>query len=990
MRQVPRYSIRRGDIVWTHRDDAYPADLLLLATCDGRPSYVSTANLDGETTWKLRRPPSCVDGIAQAITTNRRGSSIRRTTNTTRKSVLTLNGLQSPAQDAVTRLLCGEVSVDVVAPQSDLNALGGKVKRGDSESLLTCDNLVARGCVQRHTAWTLGVALYVGLDTKTGLNTKGSLPKKVSALQRKFDTVVPVIALGICMVCAAAACAHIGDGVKHSFIRMFQYVIILQPLVPIGIFMCQPFLKRALCYHISRDETMVHTAKLEGATPRTEDIVDDLGLVEYVFTDKTGTLTQNEMRFARCCIAAYDLGDFRCSDAAEEASLSDGVLATQAILKGGNASESCNTPSREIVHRFFLDLALCHDVQVTVAEDGIAQYSGMSAEEVAFVETADDVGITLCERNYANDKEILSLDIGQERLDFEVVAILPFTSDRKRMSVLSKNLSTGQFTLATKGADSVMKPLLGASFSISESDRLLSYARMGLRTMLFGHKDVDSDFAKQWQVDLLKVKETPDEDERAAAIREMYARLECDLQWAGSVALEDRLQDGVPDTIKSLVDAGIKVWMLTGDQVETAIEIAKTCCMIAEGQTYSKLVGILSPDDALPSLQRVQADADAGVSSVLVVDGISLHSIFQSQQSQDLLAVLAKQLSACVCCRLSPQQKASLVGLVRSSQPDVITLAIGDGANDVPMIRTANVGIGMHGTEGNQAVLASDFAVWQFRFLRPLLFSHGRQAYWRYESMICFYCYKHLAVLIAEIVYGVATSFNGQTLYPATPLVLFYSWSGLPLLFCLISRHTDDVDLETALSQPHLYKDSQKRQKRFVFSWSVWMFLACWHGATCLFAAYFQFAGTESQVCLHAVTEPNGGHTSMRDLPEEARTASLVLVCTAIFIKSTFVFSTSASRCGLILVTSAAAIGLLVFIGALIALDAPGTEGTLHGIASTLAGMVPFCGIIVAVIMPDVALYVWQQTSKPYSEGQAAEGERTSIVKAEASSYGSV
>lgn len=220
----------------------------------------------------------------------------------------------------------------------------------------------------------------------------------------------------------------------------------------------------------------------------------------------------------------------------------------------------------------------------------------------------------------------------------------------------------------------------------------------------------------------------------------------------GGTAIEDRLQEGVPETIAELAKSGIKLWVLTGDKTETAINIGFSCnllttdmeLLILKANSRADTSQLL--DDTLHKLNK-EAETDAEVANgdrkyALVIDGTTLKYGLENATRDKVLA-LGMRCASVICCRVSPKQKAQVVNLVKKGLK-VMTLAIGDGANDVSMIQEANVGVGISGEEGRQAVMASDYAIAQFSYLSKLLLVHGRWSYLRTSEMIFTFFYKNI------------------------------------------------------------------------------------------------------------------------------------------------------------------------------------------------------------------------------------------------------
>jgi len=292
--------------------------------------------------------------------------------------------------------------------------------------------------------------------------------------------------------------------------------------------------------------------------------------------------------------------------------------------------------------------------------------------------------------------------------------------------------------------------------------------------------------------------------------------------------VEDRLQAGVPETIALMRESGIRVWVLTGDKVETAVEIAKSCRLFAKDSHILQAVGTRCASEAASCLETKGLENVAPTSLSMVLDGLSVSHMLASAESRATLYQLAARAGSCVCCRLSPMQKRNLVELVHEQDPRSITLSIGDGANDVPMIQGAHIGVGIRGKEGSAAVQASDFAVGQFEFLANLLFCHGRRAYRRVATFLCFFMYKSVVLGWSYIIYAHVVRFAGKLSYPEGLDMIFN-----PLTSCAVvvvmATDFDCVDIE-AIRSPGLYRPGHERAYMNVCEFSKWMILATLQG----------------------------------------------------------------------------------------------------------------------------------------------------------------
>ena len=446
-----------------------------------------------------------------------------------------------------------------------------------------------------------------------------------------------------------------------------------------------------------------------------------------------------------------------------------------------------------------MHLAICHTI-VTEEKDGKIEYKASSPDELALVNAGKYFGFVFLGRD--SDQNII-LDVQNTRISIGILNIIEFTSDRKRMSVVIR-LPGGKYRILCKGADSVLLPRLAPSDLIEKTyNHLEEFAIEGLRTLVLAQRDLSYEEYVNWNA--LYNNAMKDILNREKKLAEVGELIEENLNLVGATAIEDRLQDRVPEAINHLRQAGIKVWVLTGDKIETAVNIGFSCNLLTNSMTRITIDAI-STNDVREELEKGWAltNTDPTKQYALVISGEALIRATRKDLSI-LLIKLSDVCSVVLCCRVSPQQKADIVKLIRLAKSSALTLAIGDGANDVNMITAAHVGIGIAGLEGSQAVRASDYSIGQFYFLQRLLFVHGRECYRRNATLICFNFYKNVLLVIPLLYYGMFSAFSGQLLYNIWTYQLFnIVFCAMPIVIYAIF----DVDLPHSelQSNPAFYK----------------------------------------------------------------------------------------------------------------------------------------------------------------------------------------
>ncbi|XP_055721120.1 phospholipid-transporting ATPase VD-like isoform X2 [Salvelinus fontinalis] len=484
-------------------------------------------------------------------------------------------------------------------------------------------------------------------------------------------------------------------------------------------------------------------------------------------------------------------------------------------------------------------------------------YEAESPDEAALVHAARAYRCTLQGRSL--ERLLVELP-GMGSLAVRLLHILPFDSTRKRMSVVVRHLLTKQVVVYTKGADSVIMDLAESPKGAEQSDgrqghireqtqkHLDNYAREGLRTLCIAKKVLEEEEYDIW-LKRHAFAETSIEN-REELLLESAQRLETNLTLLGATGIVDRLQEEVPETIEALQRAGVKVWVLTGDKQETAINIACACKLLrTTDQLLTANCGSKEACKAL--LLELRAEVERGEAAegtsgfTLVVDGRTLDFALQEDLKGDFLE-LSRRCRSVVCCRSTPLQKSHVVQLVRD-QLRVMTLAIGDGANDVSMIQVADVGIGISGQEGMQAVMSSDFAISRFKHLRKLLLVHGHWCYTRLANMILYFFYKNVMYVNLLFWYQFFCGFSASAMTNSWVLIIFnlLFTSAPPLLYGILDK---DVSADTLIKLPELYKSGQNSKAYLPSTFWLTMLDALYQSLVCFFIPYFAYAGSDADM----------------------------------------------------------------------------------------------------------------------------------------------
>lgn len=988
------YRVRVGDMIYLKAGDRIPVDMVVLSTSSDGLCYMETAPLDGETNLKQVKAAQVTQG----------------------RSMRELAQLQG--------------SLECETPHHRLYSFRGNLSITGESQMTPLDekNLLLMGSVLKNTDWVIGICVYAGPETKMGLNLKPP-PSKFSRLDVGLNTYVFFIFginFSVCALSAglsawwqtgaAAQAQQLGYdfpmalGVLASFL---SYFALLNYMIPLSLVVTLEVARFLQAKFMSWDRNMFHEGR--HCIAKTSNLNDELALVEYIFSDKTGTLTENLMSFRHCSVHGHVYND---DPAVLHSSFNGGSPKAPkpaqevhgGILKALDAAHT--ERERNDLNQFLTALAVCHSVQAEVDKETgeVSDYKAASPDEEALCKGARDNGYIYLGRA----QNTLSIRVKGEEVDFEILLEIEFSSERRRMTMVLRE-PTGEIIVYTKGADSVILERLDESSKATQAylratkAHLDEFSKVGLRTLLFGSKRLTEDewqtFNHQWHEASTRI------EGRDEALEVLADEFERDLALVGASAIEDKLQEGVPETIANLRKAGIKIWVITGDKQETAINIGyssklltpqmKVLCVNAteeveleeilmryinenidldaddrriidewkvahdeyladirasepetpvpttiqptntvqkfkapvakrkikkkknrdfsntndesdndlltfddddifddsdtlessgptatvgsydseknysmpsknrlSGSSHSSQVSYGSMDDARvpsntpadnmssfgtrsastsssytsPTMTDVSGSGDSFRNAsfragskrkiAIVVDGKTLVHILMN--FRELFMVLARRAQSVVCNRVTPLQKAEIVKLVSQSE-GIISLAIGDGGNDVSMIQQAHIGIGIQGREGNQAARASDFALPQFRHLQRLLTIHGRYCLLRNTKIIYYSIYKNTATFFPQFFFGFFNGFSAQSIYNQWVMMIFNIFlTSVPIFFLgLFEKDLHETIIER---NPQVYQVHKSLKFGSLLRW----FLYALYHASVIF--WFTFA----------------------------------------------------------------------------------------------------------------------------------------------------
>ncbi|KAA8584633.1 hypothetical protein FQN60_008418, partial [Etheostoma spectabile] len=562
----------------------------------------------------------------------------------------------------------------------------------------------------------------------------------------------------------------------------------------IGHTYCVEVIRLGQSKFINWDLQMYFLQKDTPAKARTTTLNEQLGQVEYIFSDKTGTLTQNVMQFKKCTIAGRNYGEPTTAaglvlERGRPVDWSWNEHADRSFQFVDHSLVECIRSGKDKeTNEFFKLLSLCHTVMVEHKDGTFVKIPAASPDEGALVTAARNFGYVFLSRT----QDTITIKEMEEEKTYEMLALLDFNSDRKRMSIILK-FPDGRIRLYCKGADTVIYERLSPNSRHKDTTQtaLDIFANATLRTLCLCYKDISADEYQAWS-ELHQEAQVATSD-RDAALDRIYEKIESNLMLIGATAIEDKLQDGVPETISKLAKADIKIWVLTGDK--------KDDMQIHYGEDVNEKLKVRQAKRRLEPVtfrrgKKKPAEAffpESGKNALVITGGWLNEILYEKKKKRRRLRLrrlgkrvppsnpqdgqpmddwekemrqidfvdMACECEAVICCRVTPKQKGNVVSLVKKYKK-AVTLSIGDGANDVNMIKTADIGVGISGQEGMQAVMSSDYAFAQFRYLERLLLVHGRWSYIRMCKFLRYFFFKNFAFTLVHFWYSFFNGYSSQ------------------------------------------------------------------------------------------------------------------------------------------------------------------------------------------------------------------------------------
>ena len=821
-----------GDIIELKKNTRVPADIIVLKTINesnDNQAFIRTDQLDGETDWKLRKAPGMTQGMPE-------------------KNLFTCNAYVE----------CEPPSKLIYNFEGVINC---KDEEGSKREPLNLENTMWASTVVASLK-VIGIVIYTGKETRARMNS--STPKvKIGILDQELNR-SNMYLFGIMLFVAFILATAKGFSLKF-FYTFIKYVILFCAIIPISLRVNLDVSKTYFSYVINRDKDIPETIARNSTIP------EELGRISYIFSDKTGTLTKNEMVFKKIAMETEQFGedDFEdlkailsdeCKD--NDAPLLDLINLESKMSEVTSYSESLNIdPSlsdkslgmekkrskkirrhrNKLIRDTITSMVLCNNVTPVVddQDDTKITYQASSPDEVALVKFAETLNMRLVHRT---DSEIKIKDSADNFEEFEILANFPFSSDTKRMGIVLKNKKHGHIIYYLKGAENVMMKFVKKEYVGYISENAENLATKGLRTLVLSQKIISQEDFDKWNGEYKEALTSM--ENRQEKITQVVSKLENNMEFLCVTGVEDLLQDDVAMTIDNLRNAGMKVWMLTGDKVETA-----TCISISAGikAKNHKIFTIRNDEFAHESLagdiiklkelfREYQKKTDIEP-NIFIIDGDTLDLALKNCE-EDFFRT-SMQAPSVVCCRCSPTQKRIIVKTIKK-YTNARTAAVGDGGNDVAMIQEADVGIGIVGKEGLQASLAADYSIKEFRSLSVLLLWWGRIAYKNTSTMANFIIHRGLVISMNQFIFSCVFYFNPVPIYSGF-LSFGYStiFTSLPSISVLLDQ---DVAKDNVIKFPTLYKILLKGRELNFKSFLFCLFKSIFQAAVIMLGSFVLFS----------------------------------------------------------------------------------------------------------------------------------------------------
>lgn len=548
-------SLKVGNLVKVNQNERLPADLICCYTTEPKGTiFIRTDQLDGETDWKLRRA---------------------------------IGFIQNKCDPDNIPSLMGEIVAN--PPTNKIYDFQGyyENRAHNIKEPLNLEHTMWCNTVLASSGYIIGMVVYTGTQTRSAMNSK-SPSSKVGRVDLEINRLAKI--LFVIMVIFAATIIIL-DGLRGNFyIKFFRFLLLLSSIIPISLRVNLDFAKIWYSYCIDHDDTILDTKT------RNSNIPEELGRIQWLLSDKTGTLTQNEMELKKLCLEFTNFSSETMHEAQDMLRSNcmnhNGPMGDYEEIDQQRKNKKKRRDPEYSVRDLFTALAVCHNVTPTFNNDGEREFQASSPDEIALVRFVDQLGLELIERD---EEKICLKNTNGDTEEYAVLANFPFSSETKRMGIVVRHEASGRYIFYMKGAEVVVQEKVRPNQRIIVAEACENLGMEGLRTLVICQKLLDKDNFEAWERKYLEAQASlQNRDEKVRAVIE---ELEGDMELLGISGVEDKLQVNVQITIESLRNAGINIWMLTGDKVETATCIAISAGLKNKSQRFRFLKEVKNKDE---------------------------------------------------------------------------------------------------------------------------------------------------------------------------------------------------------------------------------------------------------------------------------------------------------------------------------------------------------------------------------------------------------
>ena len=669
----------------------------------------------------------------------------------------------------------------------------------------------------------LGLVVYCGKETRIAQNSS-SVRKKYGKTDSEFNFLIKIL-FWILFFISFGMLFLSGQFLTWNwYIYLVQTFVLFSSVIPISMKVNVDFAKLYFSLLINQDK------KIEGTICRNSSIPEELGRIEYLLSDKTGTLTRNEMIFKHLRSFAGNFSEDNFDIMKKNlVNLYKKIHNEEFDEENPLKIENEDKINEFMLVDIFSCFLLCNNVS-PIIDNGERILQASSPDEVALVNFAETMGFELLERKTNTIKIKTPGDFIEE---YEILFNFPFRSETKRMGIILRNLKTKELTFFLKGADGVMQNKVSLNEKVFIEEEAGDLSKDGLRTLVLASKKISEEEINTFTKDMEMAGQ--DLSKRNENEQKCIENFENKMKFLCVTGVEDLLQEDIKNTILNLRDAGIKVWMLTGDKLETAKCIAISTGFKKNNQTFYE-ISTLSKREILKKIQNFKISKQ-----VLLVTGKTLDIIFKDKPLLENFFKHAKNAKSVVLCRCAPKQKALVTTYIKDSLEKIVC-GIGDGGNDVGMIQCANIGIGIEGKEGLQASLASDVSVTKFKNILKLVLWHGRLSYVRSSVMANFVIHRGLILTVIQLLFMIIFYFVSISVYNGY-LILGYStvFTNFPVFALILDI---DIPIEQAFNYPMLYSLTQEGRNLSPKVFMIWFWKSIFQGTMIILLSLYLFNNT--------------------------------------------------------------------------------------------------------------------------------------------------